>query len=80
MTSIPNVDVSQVVTAFARVAAIARKACEQFGNAIYGIAREQYAHEVGRLPGSDRTARLRRKRRRIVMEWFNTKLEAVSQR
>ena len=37
---------------------------------LYSIAKVEYRREVGRLPGSERTARLRKKRRDMVMDWW----------
>ena len=39
-------------------------------DAMYAAATDAYRCEFGRLPGSDRTARLRKKRRKIVLQWF----------
>lgn len=37
---------------------------------IYEMACDAYRKEFGRLPASDRTSRLRKKRRKMVMYWF----------
>lgn len=41
-------------------------ASEQFN---YAIALAAYKRQVGRLPGSERTSRLRKKRRDAVLRW-----------
>lgn len=49
----------------------AAKALRQFGLAYYQVAQHAYRKEFGRLPGSERTARLRKKRLKVVCDWFS---------
>lgn len=44
----------------------------------YQQACRAYRKENGRLPGSDRTARLRKKRRTIVLRWYVAHLEQTN--
>jgi hypothetical protein len=44
----------------------AAKTMREFGDAVQRAARKQYLQEHGRLPGSERTSRLRKKRRDAV--------------
>lgn len=63
--------------AFARlqpVAAAAAESLSSLGDAFYHIAARQYRAQHGRLPGSSRTARLRKKRRSKVLAWFANEL------
>ena len=41
-----------------------------FGGSFHKIATQQYRREVGKLPGSTRTKRLRKKRWDAVNRWF----------
>ncbi|WP_254512880.1 hypothetical protein [Anatilimnocola floriformis] len=52
-----------------------RQVVLDFLNATYTLASEAYRLQVGRLPGSERTARLRKKRRSKVLDWYFEKLE-----
>lgn len=54
----------------------AAKAMRQFGLAYYQVAQHTYKQEFGRLPGSERTARLRKKRKKMVYDWFSDYLAA----
>lgn len=42
----------------------------RFNKAWHGLVERNYLRWHGALPGSDRTSRLRKKRRKIVMEWL----------
>lgn len=45
----------------------ATSAVFEFAKASYGLACVTYRNEIGKLPGSERTSRLRKKRRKLVM-------------
>lgn len=47
------------------------------GAALYAAAEHEYRRVHGRLPGSTRTARLRKKRRDEVMRWFSAQLASA---
>jgi hypothetical protein len=56
-----------------RVEAAFRSVIKQitvFGRSIYAVACKSYLRHHQRLPGSDRTSRLRKKRLTRVMGWF----------
>jgi hypothetical protein len=53
----------------------AGRAMGQFYESVIATAERQYLAEFGRLPGSTRTARLRKKRRKRVMDWFMERLQ-----
>lgn len=53
----------------------AADALNKFGLAYCEIARANYRAENGKLPGSDRTKRLRKKRRTKVLEWMGDSIE-----
>lgn len=42
----------------------------RFIDSIYRMAEREYRRHHRRLPGSERTARLRKKRRKRVLDWF----------
>lgn len=48
----------------------ASKALTEFGNYFYKMAESLYKKQHGKLPGSNRTKRLRKKRKKIVLSWF----------
>lgn len=48
---------------------------QRFGNEFYGLAEPAYLSRFGKLPGSLRTKRLRKKRQRMVVAWFMGELE-----
>jgi hypothetical protein len=48
----------------------AGRAMQELHNAFYTEAKNQWRAKRGRLPGSDRTARLRKKRQSKVMAWY----------
>lgn len=54
----------------------AAKALHQFALTYYQVAQQTYKKELGRLPGSERTARLRKKRKKVVCDWFGDYLAA----
>lgn len=60
----------------ARMHAIVR-ALTALSDSIYRTACNEYRKEFGKLPGSERTRRLRKKRRKIVIDWFMAELELV---
>lgn len=66
--------VENMIRAFQPAAALARKALADFDAALYRAAQRAYVEAHGCLPASDRTARLRKKRRKIVLDWFTTEL------
>jgi hypothetical protein len=49
---------------------VLHKAFVQFSDAFYAAACLLYREQVGRLPGSERTSRLRKKRRDRVLDWY----------
>ncbi len=52
----------------------ATKAMVEFNSAVRALACREYLASHGRLPGSNRTSRLRKKRRKIVAAWFSDRL------
>lgn len=46
------------------------KACDSLINKHYIFAQKQYFKEFKKLPGSNKTKRLRKKREKIVTKWF----------
>ncbi len=55
---------------FAMVADQARLVVRSFSDSAYKIAEAEYLKSHKKLPGSDRTSRLRRKRRKAVLLYF----------
>lgn len=51
-----------------------KAAFDQFGDRYYAYACWVYLRQHQRLPGSDRTARLRKKRRDAVLRWFEAEM------
>lgn len=51
------------------------EALKKFGEAFYTAACSEYLRSHSRLPGSDRTSRLRKKRRKVVLDWFAAELQ-----
>lgn len=62
-------DVDTAASALRGLDAASRAVIQAF-NALEAHIMEVYRQEVGRLPGSDRTARLRKKRRTRVWQWW----------
>lgn len=55
----------------AEALARARRAAQQLNIAFeYVVAAGAYRNLVGKLPGSNRTVRLRKKRRKAVLSWY----------
>ena len=70
-------DPHSIRKSFASIARAGRKLArsfQKFGDVTYRQAEEQYRREVGKPPGSNRTARLRKKRRKAVLEWYFERL------
>lgn len=49
-------------------------ALDNFGRAYYAFAERTYLGAHGTLPGSDRNARLRKKRRDAILRWFEREI------
>lgn len=45
-------------------------AMDKFGSTIYKIAENEYLKHHAKLPGGTSTARLRKKRKTVVMKWL----------
>jgi hypothetical protein len=69
----PVITFPDVAPAFARAAQAMRAASaamEQLGDCIYRTAEDAYLRQHARLPGGRSSARLRKKRRDLVLRWF----------
>ncbi len=66
-----------VATAFAPVAAEARRATVAFGAAHQRVAEQIYLQHHRRLPGSLRKRRMKKKRRKKIKAWFEHYLEGM---
>ena len=53
----------------------AAQAVAKFGRSLFVVATTEYLATHKRLPGSDRTARLRKKRRSVVLAWYANQLD-----
>jgi hypothetical protein len=65
--------IMRAAIAFREFEAVARSLAmtfAKFGQVMYEDARDAYLAEYGKLPGSERTRRLRKKRRAMVMQWW----------
>lgn len=51
-------------------------AMNQFIQAWYSMSENEYRRVNGNLPGSNRTSRLRKKRRKAVLDWFGNYIES----
>ena len=49
----------------------------QFAEKWYSMDENEYRRGNGKLPGSTRTSRLRRKRRKAVLDWFSNYIESL---
>ena len=65
---------AQALRSLAPLARIAAKAFRNFSDAYYKTAENEYRRVKGKLPGSTKTARMRKKRRSEVLSWFNRQL------
>ena len=61
--------VAQIKAAFRELSRQFSAACERICDAWYAGLESAYLDEHRRLPGSTRTARLRKKRRAVVIRW-----------
>lgn len=61
-----NWGISRMNAIFEEVA----RQCRTFVGSIYGVASRAYLNHHARLPGSERTSRLRKKRRTRVLRWY----------
>jgi len=55
-------------------------AIQAFSAAYLQLAIAEYKRHHGSLPGSDRTARLRKKRRSVALRWFNARVGQLGDR
>lgn len=62
--------VSAITLAFTPIMQQAKRGLDAFGVAYYDLAERMYLEHHRRLPGSLRTARLKKKRKTKVSEWF----------
>src|SRR5690606_25236474 len=67
-----------LANAFKPAAEAASRALEAFGAAWCSAAESEYLRHHRRLPGSNRTARLRKKRRAKVLAWFNHRISSAN--
>ena len=67
-------DMARVTEALQRIGAAFRSAGEVMGKAWMKFVADLYKSEVGRLPGSQRTARLRKKRQDVLLRWMEKRL------
>ena len=66
-------DVQGATAAFAGAADAMRRASQTlttFGETVYAVAERHYLQCHARLPGGRSSARLRKKRRDLVLRWF----------
>lgn len=73
----PARDARAIVEAVASLSEVFRRMVTGLGPAfdnlfamVYEVACSLYKEEFGRLPGSERTSRLRKKRRTMVLRWY----------
>jgi hypothetical protein len=66
----------QIEVAFEALANALRQAAAAIGRWWYELLIILYRKHVGRLPGSERTARLRKKRRKKLLDWASSYFEA----
>jgi hypothetical protein len=78
-----NAAIAAFAAGLARIGEAAREACEaicRLGAEYYAAAERAYLLEHRRLPGSTRSLRFMKKRRRRVLEWFEDAIAAGPQK
>lgn len=67
---------SKTFDLFARSMVKLKEAFDAFGKQYYKMAEREYRKCHKRLPGNDRTARLRKKQHKAILQWFSDQLKS----
>lgn len=73
-----RLDMESFATGFAKRLKTLNEAFIKFGQTYYETAEKEYVKANGILPGSTRTRRLQKKRKKMVLNWFGQQLRLIS--